>query len=194
MNTQETHMNPEQSLSLINEMIGKAKQSYNRTSIYFLIWGWLLIAAGLGEYYLGQIAYYNHPYIVWPIMGVVGGILSIAFGKRESARSGIHTYTDKLFSYLWGGFMATLIIVIVASISQRVNPGPFIIILTGLPTFVSGGITRFKPLIVGGIVFWVLGLITFFLPMEYSSLMFAFAIFCGYIIPGYMLKSAERNG
>ncbi len=37
-----------------------------------------------------------------------------------------------------------------------------IIVLTGLPTFLTGQLIRFRPLILGGILFWVLGAISYF--------------------------------
>jgi hypothetical protein len=62
------------------------------------------------------------------------------------------------------------------------------LLLTALPTFVTGIIVRFKPLIFGGIIFWVLGVINFLLPFEYQNPVSVVAFVLGYLVPGYMLK------
>ena len=45
-------MTPEQSLRLIQSMIGQAKRSFSRVSFYFLLWGVLLTLAMLATYFL----------------------------------------------------------------------------------------------------------------------------------------------
>lgn len=182
-------------LELINEMISVAKRSFVKMSYYFLLWGWLLFAAGLTEYLLRtQLGYAHIAWIGWPIVGVLGGILAAVRGNKESKSAGATTYMNRVFTYLWGGFVVTLVLYIVASVMHHTNPGPGIIILTGLPTFVSGGIMRFKPLLIGGCTFWVLGIAAHVLPAEWSSLLFCLALVLGYLVPGYLLQKAERDG
>ncbi len=66
---------------------------------------------------------------------------------------------------------------------------PFIIILLGWGTVISGGILKFKPLIIGGILAWVIAIADFFVSAENQLLMMALATIIAYLIPGYMLKS-----
>ena len=186
-------LSPEQSLQLINEMIVKAKRSFSNISFYFLMWGWLLLVAGITEYVLARIVHWEYSWIGWPIVGILGGIGASLHGSRSKSAKGT-TYMDNLFMYIWLGFIAMLIVLIVSTVANGINPGPFIMIATGLPTFISGGAMRFRPLIVGGVLFWVIGLLSFFVLEEYSSLLFSLSILCGYIIPGMMLKKAESDG
>ena len=182
-------------LQVISEMIAVAKRSFVRMSYSFLLWGWLLLAAGLSEYVLRHVLNYGHiAWIGWPVVGVLGGVLAALRGRKESNSAGVATYMDRVFMYLWGGFVVTLVLVIVTNMLKHSNPGPAIIVLTGLPTFVSGGVMRFRPLIVGGIVFWLLGLVSYLAPGEYSSLLFCASIITGYLVPGYLLQKAERDG
>ena len=187
--------NEEDSLAVISEMISVAKRSFMRVSYYFLLWGWLLLAAGLLEYVLRNVLDMRHiAWIGWPLVGILGGIFAALRGRKESTTVGAITYMDRVFMYLWGGFVVTLVLVIVTNLMRHSNPGPAIIILTGLPTFVSGGVMRFRPLIVGGLLFWLLGLLAYIAPGEYSSLLFCAAIAAGYLVPGYLLQKAERDG
>ena len=66
---------------------------------------------------------------------------------------------------------------------------PFILILYGIGTFISGNILRFPLLIAGGIACWVLSLISFYVSFEYQLLLIALAVLLSYIIPGHVLKS-----
>jgi len=59
--------------------------------------------------------------------------------------------------------------------------------LAGIPTFLSGIIARFSPLMVGGIAFWVCAVAAYFFPGA-GMFIAAAAVLTGYIIPGYMLK------
>jgi hypothetical protein len=52
---------------------------------------------------------------------------------------------------------------------------------------------RFRPLVIGGILFWVIGMLTIFFLPDYSALTFTVAIVAGYIIPGLMLRKKEHE-
>jgi hypothetical protein len=43
----------------------------------------------------------------------------------------------------------------------------------------------------GGIAFWIFGIIIFLTPMEVQPLIGALAVFCGYLIPGYLLRNKK---
>ena len=192
MTTQEQQMSPQQSLELINDMISKAKKSFQKMSFYFLLWGVLFILAGISEYVLAQLFQYQYAFIGWPIMGTLGGVVASVYGARQGKKAGVYTFTDRVMSFLWGGFTISLILVMIGSVLNKTDPGPYIMVMTGLPTFVTGGIMNFRPLVIGGMLFWIIGLASFFAPAEYKPLIFSLAIFCGYIVPGLMLKRAEN--
>jgi hypothetical protein len=72
------------------------------------------------------------------------------------------------------------------------NIFPFFIMLYGLGTFVSGRLIQFTPLVVGGIIAWVLAIAATFVSYDYQMLMGAAAILFSYIIPAYMLRKKNR--
>jgi len=59
--------------------------------------------------------------------------------------------------------------------------------LAAMPTFISGVIIRFRPLIIGGITFWILALLAHF-SAAFAPLAVPVAMLTGYLIPGYMLR------
>jgi hypothetical protein len=60
-----------------------------------------------------------------------------------------------------------------------------------LGTFVSGSVLKFKPLIVGGIISWILAVIAVYLSYDFQILMGGLAIFFSYIIPGHLLRKKK---
>lgn len=186
----ENNLSPEQSLKLIESMIGEAKRSFSRMSFYFLLWGALLLLATLAEYAAGRAGLPNG-WLGWPILGTLGGIISARHGAREGRKTGASTFTDRVFMWVWTVFTLTLIIVIISCVQVGQRPGPWVSILTAMPTMISGGILRFRPLIIGGVLFWVLGLFSLFQWPEHGALLFALALLLGYIVPGFLLKRQE---
>ncbi|MBK9286704.1 MAG: hypothetical protein IPN38_03230 [Flavobacteriales bacterium] len=186
----ETEMTPSQSLQLIQEMVQQARQSVQKSNFYFLAWGMLFALAGVVDHILLQQGVGMH-WLVWPAMGLLGGIISGVYGARQGRRAEVNTLMDRVQMWLWGSYTVTLVLLIVATVSGGRDPNPYVLLLTGLPTFVTGALIRFRPLMVGGVLFWVIGLASLFVLHEFSSLVFAFAIVVGYIVPGILLKRKE---
>ncbi|MEQ9187423.1 MAG: hypothetical protein RLP15_06775 [Cryomorphaceae bacterium] len=189
MNTQDTMTN-EQRLTLITDMINKARFNFSRGSFYFILWGVLLFGSAVYEYVAGQVLDLPMPWIAWPIVGILGGIFSAVYSRKEYSKEPA-THLDRVYSSIWMVFFITLIILTVAWVTNRINPGSYIMIITGFPTFLTGYILRFKPLQWGGIVFWVLGFVSLYFMEEYTSLIFAFSMIVGYVIPGFMMRSMQ---
>jgi hypothetical protein len=67
-----------------------------------------------------------------------------------------------------------------------------ITMLTGLPTFLTGQIMRFRPLQFGGVLFWVTGIAMLVLHSALATLvLYCASMLLGYIVPGILLKRHE---
>jgi len=185
-------LTPEQSLRLIDETIREAKRSFQKVHFYFLLWGVLFALAGIVSYLLKQSGTPLH-WVIWPAMGVVGGVAAGVYGARQGKEKGATTTMDRVHMWLWTANTITLILLLVGLVARGVDPNPYILVLIGMPTFISGALMRFRPLILGGILFWGIGFASFFVLQEYSSLIFSGAVVMGYIVPGLLLKT-EENG
>ncbi len=96
--------------------------------------------------------------------------------------------------YLWMAFLVVLMMTLL--FMPRLGQDhvyPFILLLYGLSTFVSGGVLRFKPLIYGGIACWVCGAGAIFVTFDIQLLLLAAAVVLGYIIPGHMLRAGSKH-
>lgn len=185
-------MTAQESLRLIESMIGQAKKSFSRMSFYFLLWGGLLIAAMIATYLLRDTLGGWGNGAPWGIVGALGGIASGVYGARQGKREAVNNPMDRIIGWLWSAFVITMLIVIVCSGLVHRDPGATITLLTGIPTFMTGQIMRFRPLIIGGVLFWVAGIVMHLTadPLVLTAL-YCGAMFFGYIVPGIMLKRQE---
>lgn len=189
----EQSFTPEQSLKLIDETIREAKRSFQKVHFYFLLWGVLFALAGIASFALMQAGSAYH-WVGWPVMGVLGSIIAGVHGARQGRQQGAMSAMDRLNMWLWSCYTISLILVLVGTLANRMDPNPWVLLITGLPTFVTGAMMRFRPLMIGGFVFWLSALVLFFALQAYSSLVFSLAILLGYVVPGMMLKKEEEHG
>jgi hypothetical protein len=187
-------MESAQSLRLIQDMIAVAKKSHHRTSPYFLMWGTLMVFAGLGEFVFVYQVKSSLGYGVWAITGCIGGAYSIWYSKKEDKRQQLaKSFYDVVQQYVWASFTVSLIFTIALSVMHKINPTPYVLLLTAIPTFITGGLLKFNLFKAGGAIFWAAGITAFFVPIQYSSLIFSAAILLGYLVPGYQLSKKEKQ-
>lgn len=185
---------PEESLQLIQSMISKAKQDMSGNSIYFLVWGWITFIGCIGQYVLMSIVKYEQHYHVWWLV-VPGVVFTIWYSAKEGKQAKTKTYVGESMKYLWMGMGISFFVLsmILTRIGWDKPVFPFFILLYGLGTFISGNFLRFRPLIVGGIIAWVLAIGAVFTSYEHQMLFGAAAILFSYIIPAYMLRQRNRT-
>lgn len=184
---------PEQSLLLIQSMISKTKQNMSDNSIYFLIWGWLTFIAFVGQFILKHILQYEKHYMVWLVV-IIGVIFSIYQGKKNEKKVRAKSWVDENMSHLWLGMGISFFVLsmIITRMGWGTEMYPFFIMMYGLGTFVSGNFLQFRPLIIGGIIAWVLAIGSTWVSYDYQMLFAAAAILFSYIIPAYMLRRKNK--
>jgi hypothetical protein len=69
-----------------------------------------------------------------------------------------------------------------------------IFILTySIGCYLTGRLLRFRPLVWGAVLCWVLSIVTTFVGYETNILLLAAAILGSYIIPGYLLRANYKH-
>jgi len=184
----------EESLQLIQSMINKTKENISENSFSFLLWGWLAFFTFLGQYILKVVFEYRHFYIVALIM-FIGIPLTIIYNRKRS-RKYARTYIGDSMRYLWLGLGVCFFLLnfLFSSIPQGwLFCYPFFILLYGLGTFVSGMILKFRPLVIGGVINWLLAVVAVRFDFDAQILFALAAIVICYIIPGYLIKSKKAT-
>lgn len=180
-------------LNVIYDMIENSKTRIRGNAFFYLLWGWLVLAASLSHFIMMKSGIF-YSFLAWPVMMTAGMIISVITGIRMGKQAGYRTHIDTAVIYLWYGFFFALLVILAFSIGGKI-PWPvtnvLIIVLYGLGTFVSGGILKFKPLIIGGICCWIIALGVFIIPGEYTLLLVSVSIIIAYLIPGYLLRQVR---
>jgi len=192
MENDEKMMTGEESLKIITEMINRTKVNILQGSFHLLFWGWLITVCSLSEWLITNLTHYAHPYYVW-ILVIPGAFVSMIYGAVTGRKAKVHTYADMLYMWTWIGFLFAAIVLFIVQSDSMENVTPYILLLAGFPTFLSGFIVKFKPLIAGGICFWVIAILVHFAGPSLALLGTPVAMLTGYLIPGYMLRNKVNH-
>ena len=170
-------------------------------SFYYLLWGWALILASLANYFLIRNLIIQERYdeimlmslVAWGVFLVAAMIIQFVYLSRKGKKGRVITHLDRYIKIIW--IAAGLLMVLMTFLSLKVDayPTPFILGVTAMATAVSGLMVRFRPLVVGAMVFLAAAVISSFLSGTEQLLVFAAAMVLGYLIPGYIIRSL-KNG
>ena len=188
--------NYQQSLDLINEMISKAKKSYTSKGIASMVWGSLITFCGLANWI--EIHFKKEFGDVW-LLTLVALIPQIYFSIKEKRSKNFIAHNEITTNYIWIAFTLSMFITsFYFAYFIRANVSPLIMMLFGIPTFIIGGMSNFKPMIFGGIFCWVMSIVSMHTSVEIDVLLMAACGLFAWLIPGIILwgrykKSAAAN-
>jgi hypothetical protein len=168
-------------------MISKTKVNIRQSSFHLLFWGWLIFFCSLSEYLLLKLTDFSSPWYVWYLV-IPGVFVSMIYGFIKGRKERVYTYATNLYVWTWIAFMASAIVLFIIIWGRWELFASLIIAMAALPTFISGIIIKFRPLLIGAVIFWILALIARFGGHDIASLAVPVAMLAGYLIPGYMLK------
>ncbi|HEY5390874.1 MAG TPA: hypothetical protein VIJ57_02070 [Hanamia sp.] len=193
MENDEVKLSESESLLLIASMINKAKNRFSESGTLYLLWGWLIliccIVQFIGFYFFDTDAYYIW-FSTWFLL-----IYQIFYLRKKIKTQKIKTYTEEINGFVWLVFFICMILVAFIGIQFKKYEiiSPMILVLYGMPTFLSGIILKFKPLIIGGICCWIIASVSPFINIDYQLLLTSAAVISGWIIPGYLLKQKFKK-
>jgi hypothetical protein len=199
MENVEKEFTPEESLQLISQIIRKTRRNMKASSFYFILWGWVIVFASLACFFIikymvsiQQFKYINlGAWLAWIIPVLIGIIISRVHDYKTEKHENVKSLIGNIMKVLWTANGITIIIGCFIAYKAHFYPAPIILAIIGLSTFLTGYIIKFKPLLYGGIIFWLSGLISMYIQGDYQLLLTAFSIVVGYLIPGYMIKYSK---
>lgn len=186
-------MTHEESLELIQSMINTARNKVADDGFHLILWGVLVIICCLLNYFLLYAGYGNMAGLPWLFMPVVGVPIGIIYERRFRGSGGVRTVVDTNVKYLWWSYGFGLFLVITYSVNIHTSPVPFILMITGMVTLASGLMLRFRPMMAGGIVFFILTLVCLWVQPVDQLLLEALGVLLGYIIPGIILRRLSKS-
>jgi hypothetical protein len=197
----EKEFTPEESLQMISQVINKTRKNIKVSSFYFILWGWVMIFASLScffiiKYFMSiqQFKYINlGVWLAWIVPVLIGSFISKTHERKMEQLDKTKSLIGNIIKMTWYSNGIGIILCCFISYKLHISPAPLIFIIIGLSTFMTGYIIKYKPIMYGGIVFWIFTLLSVFINNEYQLLLTAFSIVAGYLVPGYMLKNNKEE-
>jgi len=191
---QEKKLTEQESLRLINEMISKAKRSYVSKGIASIVWGVLIIICSMltwVQFYTGKF----YDFDVWLLI-FLALIPQIFFSIRERKKKNFIGHDEQTMTYVWSAFG---ICIFILSFYQGKfgdvdhSSTSLFMLLYGIPTFITGGVFKFKPMIYGGLVCWILSVVSMFTDIKTDMLFMAACGLFAWLIPGIILWNRYKK-
>lgn len=213
-------MNPEkklsekESLELIATMIHRAKESYYDTGFSAIMWGAVIAVCSLVRFSEIQV-HYKLPFDIY-LLTLVAILPQVLISIREKKERKVKRYEDPYMDYLWLGFGISIFLLIhisnqifgvwgswadeyknltgkPASFQFYEYVSPLFLMLYGMPTFVTGAVCRFKPMLWGGIFCWISCVITVYTPAKTDLLLTAASALLAWFVPGIIMEKEYRT-
>lgn len=184
-------------LAIIQDMIRQAKNQFSENGFIYLLWGWTILTCSLGQFIMMHWELYDQHYYIWFLCWATF-IVQFFYLRRRHRAQRVRTYTESIIGYVW---MVFVILMFLTGVVVGIQTGaeyylhlyPTLLALYGMPTFLSGIILRFRPLVVGGICCWLLTLAAVFIQYEYQLVLLALAVLLAWIVPGYLLRKRYKK-
>jgi hypothetical protein len=190
MDSEKEGLTAQQSLDIISSMINQTKVNALANTFYFLLWGWTIAIANIGVFLAIKFTELPNPPVIFAIT-IPAAIATVYYSIRQDRSSVASTPLDKVNKWMWIGYGITCFVLVYFGKQTNWQINAIIMCMTATPTFVTGIMLKFRPLLIGGVAFWIFGIACFLVANELQFLLAAIAIVCGYIIPGYMLKASK---
>lgn len=201
------NLTPEDSFNIINKAIANFKMNYKESAKTFLLWGWTLTLASFSHFIIIKILkseeFYGLKVGNWELTGlfIIGNwavfilssfIIQFFMLRNINKDKIVYSYLDNYIAKLWQVTAASFFVATFICVKLDIAPPAIMLLIAGIATTTSGLLTKFRPLIFGGIAFFIFSIATTFVSNENIALINGVAIICGYLIPGYFLKSAKE--
>lgn len=204
----EQEINERQSIEIITAMIAQTKQRLHiGDGNIMLMWGYLTVSVSI---LVGTLLFVTGNQVwnwLWFLIFVIGGITSPVMAKRQKAKVGFKTFTDRLSNGIWSlvgwtGTFSTLVclalFLFAGKDSWRIML-VFALLTVGIIEAVQGMIIKEKSLVCGGAAGMAAGIVTMAciaaaipLYLCWYMPMFAAAWVCMMIIPGHILNHKAK--
>lgn len=187
-------LSQKESLDLITAMIHKARDRFSENGLLYILWGWLVLICSAVHFISLYFFNYTEGYFIW-FLTWGAFIFQIVYLRRKRKQRTFTNYSDAIRGSVWLVFVicAALLVFILIRAKAFYAINPVILVMYGMPTFLSGIILRFKSLQLGAICCWILSVFAIFADYEFQLLFIAIAVIVAWLVPGYLLKSKYKS-
>ena len=200
LKAQEVEFNEQDSLLVIKKMIQVSRRRMENNGILFIIWGWIMFIVYLMDYLERQIVLtYNlnmtlrYTESALMILAILLTIY-IVFIKKKKVKS----YINDSLKIVWFSMAASLVLTNIIILNQEKIvdaslQNPIFMLIIAMAIVISGGILRYRLLIVGGIIFGIAAFLCSYLEVENQLIAESIAYLLAFVIPGHVMYSKRKN-
>jgi hypothetical protein len=184
---EENNISAEESLHLINRMIHEGKDYFYETGTGPIVYGISVFVCSLLSYTMaaGFINLPLHPYyLLIPVVAIQTWLQ-----YKEEQKKKAKTFTDEAIDYIWIGYFVATLVSLAAITRLGYATGCIVLMLTGLATFLTGMVAKFKYSIICGFVVWGLAAASFYMLNAGIYLLLAIMAVLVWLVPGLMMRS-----
>jgi len=189
-----------QSIQVIKEMIQVSQKSFKNDGILFLLWGWLMFFSYVFDYILHNVVITLQMQKITDKLRFAITLIAIAytlyyvFKKTKKVK----TYIGISLRYVWVSLIVCLSLtsMIIHNVMHQINfelLHPIFMMFIAFATVITGGILRYKLVIIGGIVFGLLAYACSYFNLHTQLLFEAVAWLVAFIIPGHILYANRKK-
>ena len=133
-------------------------------------------------------------YAIRSYYACAAGFVLLYFAMRKiNKQKLLQSHIDIYMKYLWSSAAIAFVVGSFICLRTGIAPPAIMLLIAGIATATSGFMLKFKPLIIGGFLFFIFSIASTFVNDEFVSLLMAASMICGYLIPGYLLKFAGKE-
>lgn len=184
----EKELSVNESISLIQGMINMARNRSGEKGHMFLVWGWIILICSTMSFIS---LHYFQDYRLFPIwlLACITIVYHFIYMYKQRKDDIVITYTDEINRNIWIAFIIIggLLEIILTKTGNQNLINTVLLVVYGIPAFLSGVILRFIPLKFGAIACCILAYISTLMPYKFSFLLLSAAIIAACLIPGYLL-------
>jgi hypothetical protein len=199
----ESNFNHEQSLSLINEMITRARNNVRMGSSFSLLyWGYLTATFAIIQCVLLRIPVYaDNSFFIWILMAPAG-VVSWLIERKNIRKKLIITHIDLIGGLVWLGFLISWAVSMVIFFTAQYIFDmhaifslyiPVVLMMVGMGHFITACVFRHKMWYVIAALTWAGAIACAFLHIDMQFIVFAVCMIIGLVIPGHVLHSQAKK-
>jgi len=189
-----------QSFQVIKEMIQISQKKLKNDGVLFILWGWVMFYSGLSGYIVREVLLSHRFEKFLGVFGKVFGLLVVAYTVYYiwRQRKKVQTYIGISLRYVWISMVGCFVLInlIQYNVLHQINfelQHPLFMVIMAFSIVVTGGILRYKLIIIGGILFGIIALISSYFRLSYQLLFESCAWFIAFVIPGHYLYATRKR-
>lgn len=194
---EERNISPQESIDIIQKMISNSRLKASESGIHLIVWSIVISIASVLQYVLivTRSPYLTKSWWMWIAAVVLGVAISNIYEAKKSKKMKVEkNRVNKAIDLIWLSFGVCSILIWLFAWKYKIyDITPLIHISLGAATLITGILLQYKPLIRGGIMFWIACIICIILSSPVNLLINAAAMMIGFLIPGISLWNKYKK-